>query len=65
MSLFDDDIPKKPEQSRITVGEDLSRLSEDELRDRIEALNAEINRTRATLEQRSTIRSDADAFFQK
>lgn len=65
MSLFDDDIPKKPEQSKITVGEDLTRLSEDELRDRIEALSEEINRTKKTLEQRSTIRNAADAFFQK
>ncbi|WP_428522544.1 DUF1192 domain-containing protein [Roseibium sp.] len=65
MGLFDDDIPKKQEPNVVTVGEDLSRLSEDELRDRIEALTAEVNRTREALEQRSTIRNAADAFFQK
>ncbi|WP_306147804.1 MULTISPECIES: DUF1192 domain-containing protein [unclassified Roseibium] len=65
MGLFDDDIPKKQESNVVTVGEDLSRLSEDELQDRIEALTAEVNRTREALEQRSTIRNAADAFFQK
>lgn len=65
MGLFDDDIPKKQEPNVVTVGEDLSRLSEDELQDRIETLTAEVNRTREALEQRSTIRNAADAFFQK
>ncbi|MBO9421264.1 DUF1192 domain-containing protein [Labrenzia sp. R4_2] len=65
MGLFDDDIPKKQEPNVVTVGEDLSRLSEDELHDRIEALTAEVNRTREALEQRGTIRNAADAFFQK
>jgi uncharacterized small protein (DUF1192 family) len=65
MGLFDDDIPKKQEPNVVTVGEDLSRLSEDELRDRIGALTAEVNRTREALEQRRTIRNAADAFFQK
>jgi uncharacterized small protein (DUF1192 family) len=65
MGHFDDDIPKKQEPNVVTVGEDLSRLSEDELRDRIEALTREVNRTREALEQRSTIRNAADSFFQK
>ncbi len=65
MSLFDDDIPKKPNQSPITVGDDLSRLSENELHERIKALTEEINRTQETLEQRGNIRNEADAFFQK
>ncbi len=65
MGLFDDDIPKKQEPNVVTVGEDLSRLSEDELRDRIEALAEEVNRTKEALEQRGTIRNAADAFFQK
>ncbi|MGV2977741.1 DUF1192 domain-containing protein [Roseibium alexandrii] len=65
MGHFDDDIPKKQEPNVVTVGEDLSRLSEDELQDRIEALTREVNRTREALEQRSTIRNAADAFFQK
>lgn len=65
MGLFDDDIPRKPDQPTVTVGEDLSRLSEDELTDRIDALNEEINRTRTELEQRRTIRDNAHSFFQK
>jgi len=65
MSIFDEDIPNKPEAGHITVGQDLSRLSENELRERIEALDEEINRTRRALEQRSTIRNAADAVFQK
>lgn len=64
MSLFDDDVPKKSTAGVITVGEDLSRLSESELTERIEALDEEINRTRKELEQRSTIRNAANSFFQ-
>jgi len=63
MSLFDEDIPKKPESGKITVGEDLARLSEDELSERITALREEINRTRQELEQRGTIRDAANSVF--
>lgn len=65
MSLFDEDVPKKPKLADITVGQDLSRLSEEELTKRIEALTDEINRTQRTLEQRGNIRDEADAFFKK
>ncbi|WP_247646117.1 DUF1192 domain-containing protein [Labrenzia sp. VG12] len=65
MGLFDDDVPRKSETAEISVGQDLSRLSEEELSERIEALTEEINRTQKELEQRSTIRNAADAFFQK
>ncbi|WP_305986838.1 DUF1192 domain-containing protein [Roseibium sp. MMSF_3544] len=64
MSLFDDDVPKKPESAKITVGEDLARLSEEELSERISALNEEINRTQRELEQRGTIRDAANSIFQ-
>ncbi|MBN9672443.1 DUF1192 domain-containing protein [Roseibium aggregatum] len=64
MSLFDDDVPKKSAPGTITVGEDLSRLSEAELSERIEALTEEIDRTKKALEQRGTIRDAANAFFQ-
>ena len=63
MSLFDDDVPKKNEPGKVTVGEDLTRLSEDELAERISALNEEINRTQRELEQRNTIRDAADSMF--
>jgi len=65
MSLFDEDVPKKSATGAVSVGEDLSRLSEDELKERIEALTGEINRTQKELEQRSTIRNAADSLFQK
>ena len=64
MSLFDDDVPKKPETGKVTVGDDLSRLSEEELSERITALSEEINRTQKELEQRSTIRDAANSVFQ-
>ena len=65
MGLFDDDVPRKSEAGPVAIGQDLSRLSEEELSERIEALTEEINRTQKELEQRSTIRDAADAFFQK
>ncbi|MET1412722.1 DUF1192 domain-containing protein [Roseibium sp. HPY-6] len=63
MSLFDEDVPKKLETGKITVGEELARLSEEELSERISALEAEINRTQQELEQRSTIRDAANSVF--
>lgn len=65
MSLFDEDVPRKSATGAVTVGEDLSRLSEEELKERIEALAGEINRTQKELEQRGTIRNAADSLFQK
>lgn len=43
MGLFDDDIFRKFDQFVVIVGEDLSWLLEDELIDRIDILNEEIN----------------------
>jgi|GEM_PF-1399929 len=65
MGLFDEDVPKKSASGAITVGEDLSSLSETDLAERIEALTEEINRTRQELEQRGNIRDAANSFFQK
>jgi uncharacterized small protein (DUF1192 family) len=65
MSLFDEDVPRKSATGAVSVGQDLSRLSEEELKERIEALSAEINRTQKELEQRGTIRDAADSLFQK
>ncbi|MEO9527410.1 DUF1192 domain-containing protein [Roseibium sp.] len=65
MGLFDDDVPRKPGTGAISVGEDLSQLSEVDLRDRIEALTGEIKRTQGELEQRGTIRHAANAIFDK
>ncbi len=65
MNLFDEDVPKKSPPGAVTVGEELSRLSEAELQERIEALKGEINRTQKELEQRGTIRDAANSIFQK
>ncbi|GAA0776795.1 DUF1192 domain-containing protein [Roseibium denhamense] len=65
MGLFDEDVPKKSPFETISVGDNLERLSEDELAERIKALKGEIERTQAALEQRGNIRNAADAFFKK
>ena len=49
--------------SVITVGEDLSSLSEDDLTLRITKLEAEIVRVRDVLSQRGNIRDAANALF--
>ncbi|WP_417687068.1 DUF1192 family protein [Roseibium sp.] len=63
--MLDDEF--KPSANKasgaITVGEDLTAHSEQDLADRIAALEAEILRTRETLSQRANIRSAADALF--
>lgn len=61
----EDDRPLKPLETQIVVGEDLTRLSEEELQERIGRLEAEIIRTRETLSQRGTVRDAADALFGK
>lgn len=63
MGLFDEDVPKKSGPAKISVGDDLSSLSENELSERIAALEAEINRTQQELKQRSTIRNAANSIF--
>ncbi len=65
MSLFDEDVPKKTATVTVAVGDDLSRLSETELAERIEALSEEINRTQSELEQRGNIRDAANSIFKK
>lgn len=65
MSLFDDDTPKKPQGTKIIVGQDLSTLSESELAERIVELEQEIIRTKETLSKRSNIRNEAEALFEK
>jgi uncharacterized small protein (DUF1192 family) len=47
----------------IVVGEDLARLSEGELRTRIEALRAEIERVEAALAAKEASRRAAASFF--
>ncbi len=65
MSLFDDESPQKPKSAQVIVGEDLSQLSENDLEERIAALEAEISRTQEILKTRSNIRNEAESVFGK
>lgn len=63
MAITEDDRPAgKP---RHELGQDLSRLSVDELRNRIEELRTEIARIEAELEAKGSTRSAAEALFSR
>ncbi|WP_041375377.1 DUF1192 domain-containing protein [Polymorphum gilvum] len=47
----------------VFAGQELDALSETELAERIEKLEAEIERTRAELTKRRSVRAAADALF--
>ena len=57
-----DDETKK-EMAKIVVGEDLSRLSVDEIRERINLLQSEIGRLEADMANKVSSKSAADAVF--
>lgn len=61
MALFDDVPAEKPAPHRI--GEDLGRLSIDELTDRIALLEAEIGRLRESIATKTASRATASSFF--
>lgn len=61
MPIIEDEPRPKPQAH--SVGEDLSRLSEDELRHRIELLKAEIVRIGAALAAKEASRKAAASFF--
>jgi uncharacterized small protein (DUF1192 family) len=63
MALFDEELPKR--KAGITIGEDLGRLSIDELRDRIATLQAEIGRVDEALRQKQSSQGAAEAFFKR
>ena len=56
-----EDLPKKP--AGITVGENLDLLSVAELEHRVQALESEIERTRAAIQSKRASKNAADAFF--
>jgi uncharacterized small protein (DUF1192 family) len=60
----DELIPRKP-KSEISVGQDISALSVEELGARIAALEEEIRRTREALAARDATKSAADAVFRR
>ncbi len=61
MALFEDEPAKKTVAH--AVGEDLSLLSVDELKERVTLLETEIERLRAAIGSKEQSRSAADAFF--
>ena len=62
MSLFDDDRPKKTSHE---IGADLSMLSVDELRHRVELLKNEIERLETDITAKSSSRNAAEGLFRK
>jgi uncharacterized small protein (DUF1192 family) len=63
MALFDDLPVEKPAPHRI--GEDLARLSIDELEARIGLLEGEITRLREAIEAKTASRDAASSFFKR
>ncbi|HWJ76386.1 MAG TPA: DUF1192 domain-containing protein [Kaistia sp.] len=61
MALFDEPPKEKPSPHRL--GEDLSALSIDELKDRVSLLEAEIVRLRAAIDDKTASRHAASSFF--
>lgn len=62
----EDLLSKRPDSLLAQLGrEDLDRLSVDELGARIEALEAEIARTKAKRDSASAFRSVADSLFKR
>ncbi len=63
MALFDEEPPKR--KTELVIGEDLSRLSLDELQGRIEILQAEIARVEETLVHKRAHQGAAESFFKR
>ncbi|RIK84498.1 MAG: DUF1192 domain-containing protein [Hyphomicrobiales bacterium] len=63
MALFDDEAarPKRVHE----IGQDLSLLSADELRERIDQLRAEIARIEGELDAKGSSRIAAEALFRR
>lgn len=61
----DDDLPNRPAAARVTIGDDLSRLSVDELTERLDLLAQEIERVKKERDGRGGVRAAADALFRK
>ena len=55
---------KKPSKVH-EIGSDLSLLSVHELRERVDALRAEIERLEATMKAKQATKSAADTFFRR
>jgi uncharacterized small protein (DUF1192 family) len=63
MAIFDDE-PTKPVRVHV-IGQDLSRLSADELVERIGQMKAEIARLEAELSTKGATKAAAEALFRR
>jgi uncharacterized small protein (DUF1192 family) len=63
MAIFDDEPRKKAPVHEI--GQDLSLLSINELRDRISQLETEIARLKADIDAKGATKAAAEAFFKR
>ncbi|MEM1019125.1 MAG: DUF1192 domain-containing protein [Sphingomonadales bacterium] len=64
--MFDDDLPtRKPDTLGALQKEDLDPFSVEQLDQRIAALEAEIARTKADRDRKTSHRSAAEALFKK
>lgn len=61
----DDLLPKKKKVTELVLGDDLSPMSEHELRARIGLLEAEIARYRDAIVERQSTKTAAESFFRK
>lgn len=64
MGVFDDEEPKKPSSAHV-IGQDLSLLSVEELRHRIEMLREEIARIEGELTAKGATKDAAEALFRR
>jgi uncharacterized small protein (DUF1192 family) len=60
-----DEEPLRPKKKVHELGEDLSLLSVEELRERVGALKAEIERLEATIRAKEATKSAAEGFFRR
>ena len=63
MAIFDEEIPKK--KSTHEIGEDLSKLSLDELAARVDLLKTEISRIEAAAKMKRASAETAATFFKR
>jgi uncharacterized small protein (DUF1192 family) len=63
MALFDEELPKR--KTELVIGEDLSRLSIEELQERIATLKAEIARVEEALGLKRASQGAAEAIFKR
>jgi uncharacterized small protein (DUF1192 family) len=55
----------RPKKKAHEIGEDLTLLSVDELKERVGALKAEIERLEASIRAKQATRSSAETFFRR